>query len=173
MVLDMLKTDPQQLALRARQGHRPSLALLHQQLHPFILRQAWRLSHRAAAEDLAQEGHLALTAAVRAYDPGRGVPFLAYAYTSIQRHVLEASHRMQSHQGVPLRIPRQARRQMASLAEGRAEGMSAARVRELDGLRRLSATGAEAAEAYPAPLSLEDQVLLRERILDALRKRSR
>lgn len=175
MVLPMLKIDPQQLALRARQGHRPSLALLHQQLHPYILRQARGLSHRASIEDLTQEGHLALTTSVKTYDPGRGVPFLAYVYTSIRRHVLEASHQMQSHQGVPLRIPRSARRQMAALSEGNTEGMSAARVRELEGLRRLSRAESETAEQHPATmsLSLEDQVLLREQILDAARRKSR
>lgn len=42
----------------------------------------------AEFEDLAQEGYIGLCQAVDGYDPGQGIPFVSYAWKTIQRHLV-------------------------------------------------------------------------------------
>lgn len=87
---------------------------LVQTFAPLAKTAARRFRGRAEEEDLVQVAMLALLKAVDRFDPERGVPFSAYATTSIvgelKRHLRDTAWAM--------RVPRQL--QEASLAVGRA-----------------------------------------------------
>ena len=60
-------------------------ALLWEAVRPFVWKLAKTYKHHADPEDLVQESYFALMAAVKHFDPYRGMKFLTYASPAIQR----------------------------------------------------------------------------------------
>lgn len=65
-----------------------SMLALYLQNQGMICQIAKRYTGIAEFEDLAQEGYIGLCQAVDGYDPSQGIPFVSYAWKTIQRHLV-------------------------------------------------------------------------------------
>lgn len=153
-------TEAERLALRAKAGDVQAREQLIERLLPLVdsLARAYRtegLDHG----DLVQEGIVGLLRALRRYDPGRGTPFPAWASWWI-RHALQEAR---SDFVRPLRLPRQALRQLAQL-KAEHERIYAREQRDACLAELAARTGIDLAQAEallrvdPRPRSLDESV---------------
>ena len=90
---DWKPSDAQtELLRRAQEGDAKALNQLVSAYLPIAEAMAHKL-FAADCEDMAQEGLLALTTAVHSFDPGKGVPFSAYAVVCLRNAMLTSYRR--------------------------------------------------------------------------------
>lgn len=95
--------ENEQLVLRIRAGEdvAENMLALYQNMLGLIVKLARSFGPRGEAEDLEQEGYIALCNAVRAYRPGEGTPFASCAAHWIR----QGMGRYLENCGRPVRIP--------------------------------------------------------------------
>ena len=107
--IDRAQTPPApqedaQLALAAKSGDGAALERLLERYAPFVRRRTRVYARRALeAEDLFQEGMLALLKAVRCYRPGRSPNFGAFAAVCVNHKLISALRAHMRQKNAPLR----------------------------------------------------------------------
>lgn len=113
----LCRQEEARLARCARQGDRNARNELVRKNLRFVVRIAKSYQNRGLPfVDLIQEGNLGLLRAAERFDERRGARFVSYAAWWIRKMITSAIAR----QGAAIRIPAEARQQMASLARSRA-----------------------------------------------------